>query len=162
MQQLHGPRHETPLSRLYSEFMRRRAPPTYHEAMLTSRPYEEVRREYLEQLDQSGQRSNSRRRNSRRSSRGRQHNQAVNTDQMPPCANSENTISCESETANNSNHSQNSTHSSTLLERQSSRSALIQNDSESNDSSESELETPSRDRVRVSFTSDTGVSAQFP
>ena len=59
------------------------------------------------------------------------------------------------------NHSQNSTHSSTLLERQSSRTALIQNDSESNDSSESELETPSRDRVRVSFTSDTGVSAQF-
>ncbi|XP_061163426.1 low-density lipoprotein receptor-related protein 12-like [Saccostrea echinata] len=35
-QQLHGPRHETPLSRVYAEFMRRRAPPPYHEAMLTS------------------------------------------------------------------------------------------------------------------------------
>ncbi|XP_060605544.1 low-density lipoprotein receptor-related protein 12-like, partial [Ruditapes philippinarum] len=54
------PRHETPMSRLYAEFLRRRAPPPYHEAMLTSRNFDEVQQEYLERM-----------RNSRRSHRGR-------------------------------------------------------------------------------------------
>ncbi|KAK6178161.1 hypothetical protein SNE40_012974 [Patella caerulea] len=41
-------RHSTPLSRLQVELMGRRAPPpSYNEAMLTSRPYEEVRQEIM-------------------------------------------------------------------------------------------------------------------
>ncbi|KAL3860111.1 hypothetical protein ACJMK2_010279 [Sinanodonta woodiana] len=43
-----GPHHSTPMSRLYAQFMQRRAPPPYHEAMATSRPYDEVQREILE------------------------------------------------------------------------------------------------------------------
>lgn len=46
--QRRSPRFDTPLSRLQAEMFRRRAPPPpYHEAMLTSRPYEEAVREYL-------------------------------------------------------------------------------------------------------------------
>lgn len=42
------PRFDTPLSRIQAELFRRRAPPPpYHEAMLTSRPYDEAVREYL-------------------------------------------------------------------------------------------------------------------
>lgn len=48
-------RHETPMSRLYAELLRRRAPPPYHEAMLTSRNFDEVQQEYLQHL-QSRQR----------------------------------------------------------------------------------------------------------
>ncbi|KAL8570123.1 hypothetical protein ACOMHN_033802 [Nucella lapillus] len=53
-----GPRYDTPLSRLQAEMFRRRAPPPpYHEAMLTSRPYDEAVREYLAQTQtqQSGE-----------------------------------------------------------------------------------------------------------
>ncbi|XP_048236359.1 low-density lipoprotein receptor-related protein 12-like isoform X1 [Haliotis rufescens] len=65
MNEQYGPRHESPLSRLQAEFLRRRAPPPpYHEAMLTSRPYEEARQEYLSQSrDQHRRRSRDRRRN---------------------------------------------------------------------------------------------------
>ncbi|KAL5022284.1 hypothetical protein ScPMuIL_001439 [Solemya velum] len=55
---------ESPMSRLQAHFMRRRAPPPYHEAMLTSRPYDEVRRDML------------RGRRSRRSRRQNSHNLA--------------------------------------------------------------------------------------
>lgn len=49
-----GPRYDTPLSRLQAEMFRRRAPPPpYHEAMLTSRPYDEAVREYLAQNQQT-------------------------------------------------------------------------------------------------------------
>ncbi|XP_076448792.1 low-density lipoprotein receptor-related protein 12-like [Babylonia areolata] len=48
-----GPRYDTPLTRLQAEMFRRRAPPPpYHEAMLTSRPYDEAVREYLAQTQQ--------------------------------------------------------------------------------------------------------------
>lgn len=43
-------RFDTPLSRLQAEMFRRRAPPPpYHEAMLTSRPYDEAVREFMAQ-----------------------------------------------------------------------------------------------------------------
>ena len=46
-----GPHYDTPLSRLQAEMFRRRAPPPpYHEAMLTSRPYDEAVREYFAQI----------------------------------------------------------------------------------------------------------------
>ena len=45
---------DTPLSLLQAELFRRRAPPPpYQMAMLTSRPYDEVVREYLAQIQQS-------------------------------------------------------------------------------------------------------------
>lgn len=40
------------MSRLYAEFLRRTAPPPYHEAMLTSRNYDEVQQERRERLRQ--------------------------------------------------------------------------------------------------------------
>ncbi|KAK3085607.1 hypothetical protein FSP39_006043 [Pinctada imbricata] len=162
MHQHHGPRHETPLSRLYAEFLRRRAPPTYHEAMLTSRPYEEVRREYLDQLNSAdqGTQNQERRRSGRRSSRtrSRQQNQGGTTDQSVS-----GTVSCDraqndAETSANVPLSQNSSGHSASLERHSSTTALLQNDCDSKDSSESELESPRRDRVRVHFSNET---AQF-
>ena len=54
------------MSRLYAEFLRRTAPPPYHEAMLTSRNYDEVQREQRERLLSSrrGRRSNGSRSNS--------------------------------------------------------------------------------------------------
>ena len=45
-----GIRHHSPMSRLYAEFLRRTAPPPYHEAMLTSRNYDEVQQERRERL----------------------------------------------------------------------------------------------------------------
>lgn len=66
----HHVHHETPMSRLYAEFLRRRAPPPYHEAMLTSRNFDEVQREYLEQIRNSHQ--NRRSRGNRRRSRNNQ------------------------------------------------------------------------------------------
>lgn len=65
------PRHETPMSRLYAEFLRRRAPPPYHEAMLTSRNFDEVQQEYLERM-QNSRRSNRGSRGNRRRSRNQQ------------------------------------------------------------------------------------------
>ncbi|KAL4235004.1 Low-density lipoprotein receptor-related protein 12 [Mactra antiquata] len=55
-------RHESPMSRMYAEFLRRRAPPPYHEAMLTSRNFEEVQQEYLERMRNSRQNRRNRRR----------------------------------------------------------------------------------------------------
>ncbi|KAK6982829.1 Low-density lipoprotein receptor- protein 12 [Biomphalaria glabrata] len=50
-----GTRHETPLSRQLAEMFHRRAPPPpYHEAMLTSRPYDEAFMELLAQEGQNG------------------------------------------------------------------------------------------------------------
>ncbi|XP_052225049.1 low-density lipoprotein receptor-related protein 12-like [Dreissena polymorpha] len=72
----HHPRHESPMSRLYAELLRRRAPPPYHEAMLTSRNFDEVQQEYMEQLRNAASRraprGRSGRGNRRRSSRVRQ------------------------------------------------------------------------------------------
>ncbi|KAH9507711.1 Low-density lipoprotein receptor- protein 12 [Bulinus truncatus] len=52
-----GTRHETPLSRQLAEMFHRRAPPPpYHEAMLTSRPYDEAYMELLAQAE-NGDRS---------------------------------------------------------------------------------------------------------
>lgn len=45
-----GIRHHSPMSRLYAEFLRRTAPPPYHEAMLTSRNYDEVQQERRERM----------------------------------------------------------------------------------------------------------------
>jgi len=51
-----GARYDTPLSRLQAEMFRRRAPPPpYHEAMLTSRPYDEAVREYFAQMEPAQQ-----------------------------------------------------------------------------------------------------------
>jgi hypothetical protein len=167
-QQLHGPRHETPLSRVYAEFMRRRAPPPYHEAMLTSRPYEEARREYMERLNQAedGSRSSDRRsrRQRRRNERNRNvHNQntASSTD-TTQSANRENTSASGTNTSDTVNtiaegQTVNSTHSN--IERHSSRTALIPSDSDSD--SESELGTPNADLVRVRFSEETGITAEF-
>ena len=57
------------MSRLYAEFLRRTAPPPYHEAMLTSRNYDEVQQERRERLLSQ--------RHARRSSR--QENNAENS-----------------------------------------------------------------------------------
>ena len=53
------------MSRLYAEFLRRTAPPPYHEAMLTSRNYDEVQQEQRERLQalRRGRRSNGSRSN---------------------------------------------------------------------------------------------------
>lgn len=61
-----GIRHHSPMSRLYAEFLRRTAPPPYHEAMLTSRNYDEVQQERRERLRSSrrARRSNGQRNNS--------------------------------------------------------------------------------------------------
>ncbi|ESO90309.1 hypothetical protein LOTGIDRAFT_233824 [Lottia gigantea] len=49
-------RHSTPLSRLQVEIMGRRPPPpSYNEAMLTSRPYEEVRQEIISRSTTNGE-----------------------------------------------------------------------------------------------------------
>ena len=51
-----GTRYDTPLSRLQAELFRRRAPPPpYHEAMLTSRPYDDAVREYFAQTQPTQQ-----------------------------------------------------------------------------------------------------------
>lgn len=162
-QQLHGPRHETPLSRVYAEFMRRRAPPPYHEAMLTSRPYEEARREYMDRLNQSedGSRSSDRRsrRQRRRNERNRNlHNQntEASTDTTQN-VNRENTNTPDTVNTIAEDHTVNSTHSN--IERHSSRTALIPSDTDSD--SESELGTPNADLVRVHFSEETGITAEF-
>lgn len=170
MQQFHGPRHETPLSRLYAEFMRRRAPPPYHEAMLTSRPYEEARREYLERLA-GNVRPSSRhgRRNRHRPSRGRSHLQQANENDpsSPSSAVESPTQSNDSSTQNpNDSHipsatggdnSVNRTHVN--IDRQSSQTALINiSDSES---SESDLENNQTEGVQVEFSDDAGLSAHW-
>lgn len=49
-EQYGGPRHDTPVSRITAELMRRQAPPPYHEAMVSSRPFDEVRRDYLDHM----------------------------------------------------------------------------------------------------------------
>lgn len=144
----HG-RHETPLSRLYSEFMRRRAPPPYHEAMLTSRPYDEVRRDYLEHLQQIGTRPPS-----RRSRRNRNRNQnterqaagdgecqdATNTNQNGPPEETQNSVNRE-------------------LERQNSTSLLLP---ESSGSSDSETDTENQtESVQVSISEENVVTASY-
>ncbi|CAL1539982.1 unnamed protein product [Lymnaea stagnalis] len=55
IQSLRGlPRHETPLSRQLAEMFHHRAPPPpYHEAMLTSRPFDEAYLELLTQNDEN-------------------------------------------------------------------------------------------------------------
>ncbi|XP_052817090.1 low-density lipoprotein receptor-related protein 12-like [Mya arenaria] len=60
---------ENPMGRLYAELVRRRAPPPYHEAMLTSRNFDEVQQEYLDQLRNSSRRSRRSGRGNRRRSR---------------------------------------------------------------------------------------------
>ena len=165
-QQLHGPRHETPLSRVYAEFMSRRAPPPYHEAMLTSRPYEEARREYMERLGQTEERSGSSSQRSRRTrSRGNrvQNTQDRSTETTTDSTQNGNRGNTEENGANTSvtppteERTVNSTHSN--IERHSSRTALIVSDSDSD--TESELGTPSADSVRVHFSEETGLSARF-
>ncbi|KAJ8303176.1 hypothetical protein KUTeg_019572 [Tegillarca granosa] len=170
MQQFHGPRYETPLSRLYAEFMRRRAPPPYHEAMLTSRPYEEARREYLERLAGNGRTSSRHGRRSRhRPSRSRSHLQQVNeNDPSSPSALVESPTQSNDSSTQNSNDSHipsatggdnsvNRTHVN--IDRQSSQTALINNsDSES---SESDLENNQTEEVQVEFSDDTGLSAHW-
>lgn len=89
------PRHETPMSRLYAEFLRRRAPPPYHEAMLTSRNFDEVQQEYLDRM-----------RNSRRQHRGSRGNRRrsrnqQNQSQRDDIENNENQAS----SSNNNNES---------------------------------------------------------
>lgn len=163
-QQLHGPRHETPLSRVYAEFMRRRAPPPYHEAMLTSRPYEEARREYMERLGQTEERSRSSGRRPRLNRRGRSNRNRHSQDQSSDPTQNTNSENNSEESANTSvtaisqENTVNSTHSN--IQRHSSRSALLPSDSGDSDT-ESELGTPSADSVRVHFSEETGISAEF-
>ena len=73
------PRHETPMSRLYAEFLRRRAPPPYHEAMLTSRNFDELQQEILQRTRHSSGRP---RRSRRSRSQNNQQSQTPQNDDM--------------------------------------------------------------------------------
>lgn len=149
---VHGHRHphETPLSRLYSEFIRRRAPPPYHEAMLTSRSYDDVRRDYLEHLQQTDGRPPSRRgRRSRSNPQFTQENiESTNT------SNNENTENCENITPVETQNTLN-----IELERQNSTSLLILPDSCS-DESESDTENQN-ETVQVSISEENVVTACY-
>ncbi|VDI44275.1 low-density lipoprotein receptor-related protein 3/10/12 [Mytilus galloprovincialis] len=150
----HRQRHETPLSRLYSEFMRRRAPPPYHEAMLTSRPYDEVRRDYLEHLQQTGNRPPSRRgrrtrnRNQPQTGTGNVEGESQNT--------SDNADNREPEEQDGLAEAQNSVN--TDFERQNSNSLLILPESSSD---ESESDDNQNDSVQVSISEENVVTACY-
>lgn len=145
-------RHETPLSRLYSEFIRRRAPPPYHEAMITSRSYDDVRRDYLEHLQQTGGRPPSRR---GRRTRNRNQPQDNNEGQSPDI--SDNVENSENNENNPPIESQNSVN--TELERQNSTAVLILPDS-SSDESESDNENQN-ETVQVSISEENVVTACY-
>lgn len=142
----HG-RHETPLSRLYSEFMRRRAPPPYHEAMLTSRPYDEVRRDYLEHLQQVNARPPSRR---GRRNRNRNSDVPAATDGNSQENSNGNQNGLQEETQNSVNAG---------LERQNSTSLLLPESSASSDfDTDTENQTES---VQVSISEENVVTAAY-
>ncbi|XP_060075300.1 low-density lipoprotein receptor-related protein 12-like [Ylistrum balloti] len=171
MQQFHGPRHETPLTRMYAEFMRRRAPPPYHEAMLTSRPYDEVRQELAEQTNQnetSGSRSRRHRRRTARLARQQQlasyntaghsgeQNDSCPTESASNSQSGENTISGESsQTIDNSNLTWNTdSHSSTL--------ALVPDSSDTTEGpDDSGEDSDQQDGEHVSFSHDIDITARW-
>lgn len=74
-------RHESPMSRMYAEFLRRRAPPPYHEAMLTSRNFDEVQQEYMERMRNSRQNRRNRRRSRNQQSQASIDNADANQNQ---------------------------------------------------------------------------------
>lgn len=129
------------MSRLYAELMRRRAPPPYHEAMLTSRNFDEVQQEYIERLQNATRRTQRRRRSHRRSSRN-QHTSSSSDTREESNENSNvgttdgnnmqlASISEENENPNNSN-----------IHRSTSQTELIPSDSETDSSDlEDDLET---------------------
>lgn len=80
------------MSRMYAEFLRRRAPPPYHEAMLTSRNFDEVQQEYLERMrnarpNHRGSRGHRRRTRSQQNQSQTENGEA---NQNQPTANGEN------------------------------------------------------------------------
>lgn len=172
MQQFHGPRHETPLTRLYAEFMRRRAPPPYHEAMLTSRPYEEVRQELAEQTNRNETSGSRTRRHRRRTARLARHVQRT-SDNLPAQSTEQNVnndtgtltdsqthanvdTGQSSQDVNSSNLTWNTdSHSSTL--------ALIPDDSSDTTEGpdESGDESDQQDGEHVSFSGSLGITARW-
>lgn len=132
--------------------------------MLTSRPYEEARREYMERLGQTEERSRSSGRRPRLNRRSRSNRNRHSQDQSSDPTQNTNSENNSEESANTSvtaisqENTVNSTHSN--IERHSSRSALLPSDSGDSDT-ESELGTPSADSVRVHFSEETGISAEF-
>lgn len=127
------PRHETPMSRLYAELMRRRAPPPYHEAMLTSRNFDEVQQEYMERLRNASRRSQRRHRRSR-SSRNLQTNDngevreenVENNENGPTVVGNTIQMGSVAEQGENSNHCS--------VERSSSTAELLPSDSDTDSS----------------------------
>ena len=121
------------MSRMYAELMRRRAPPPYHEAMLTSRNFDEVQQEYMERLCNASRRAQRRRRSSRRS-RTQQTNDSTETTEQ----NTENNGTASAADGNNiqlssiSEEMENPNHES--INRTSSLAELLPSDSESDSS----------------------------
>ena len=148
-------RHETPLSRLYSEFIRRRAPPPYHEAMITSRSYDDVRRDYLEHLQQTGGRPPSRRGRRFRNRNQPQNTQDNNEGQSPDI--SDNVENSENNENNPPLELQNSVNID--FERQNSTAVLLLPDS-SSDESESDNENQN-ETVQVSISEENVVTACY-
>lgn len=137
------PRYETPMSRLYAELLRRRAPPPYHEAMLTSRNFDEVQQEYLERLQNATRRHRSHRRRSTRNQQttndGENRPENTETNENPPQTDSNNM-----QMANVSERTENS--NSENIDRTSSTAELLPSDSET-DSSDLDDDLDSEDEV---------------
>ncbi|XP_021342142.1 low-density lipoprotein receptor-related protein 12-like [Mizuhopecten yessoensis] len=172
MQQFHGPRHETPLTRMYAEFMRRRAPPPYHEAMLTSRPYDEVRQELAEQNNQNETAGSRTRRHRRRTAR-LPHRQQIASNSTAGQSSQQND-SCSTDTTSNqqtegnqgpgeSSQTINSSNLTWNTDSHSSTLALIPDNSsdttEGPDESGDESDQP--DGEHVSFSRDIGITARW-
>lgn len=170
MQQFHGPRHETPLTRMYAEFMRRRAPPPYHEAMLTSRPYDEVRQELAEQTNQNETSGSRSRRHRRRTARLARQQQIAS--QNPAGQSGEQNDSCPPDTTNNqhpegstgeSSQTVNSSNMTWNTDSHSSRLALIADNSSDTTEGpdESGDDTDQQDGEHVSFSNNIGITARW-
>ncbi|XP_033754914.1 low-density lipoprotein receptor-related protein 12-like [Pecten maximus] len=172
MQQFHGPRHETPLTRMYTEFMRRRAPPPYHEAMLTSRPYDEVRQELAEQSNQSETSGSHSRRHRRRTARLARQQQMASYNTTGQSG--EQNDSCPTDTTNNqqiggnartgeSSQTINSSNLTWNTDSHSSTLALIPDNSSDTTEGpdESGDDSDQQDGEHVSFSNNIGITARW-